>query len=194
MEVCMKTLAFTSLFLCICTISVGQKADSLEALLQKTKIDTTKAILFSLLANELTKSNPEKALEMANYGLRLSKQIRFAKGVFENYHSLGTVFQGQSLFDSAIFYFHNANLIAEHKKDFTGQAEICSGLGHSFMRKSEMDSARHYLEKGLALARQVNNFKIEAGIYNNYGNVFLEESNYQKALDYFVQAARFSKG
>jgi two-component system, NarL family, sensor histidine kinase UhpB len=186
----MKTPAFISLFLCICTISVGQKTDSLEALLQKTKSDTTRAILFSLLADELTKSNPKKAIEMTRQGLRLGKQIGFDKGIFENYHSLGAVFQGQALFDSAIFYFHKANLMAAHRKDITGQADIFSSLGHSFMRKSDMDSARHYLEKGLALAKQVNNFRIEAGIYNNYGNVFLEESSYQKALDYFVMAAK----
>jgi two-component system, NarL family, sensor histidine kinase UhpB len=185
----MKTLAFTSLFLCICTISVGQKVDSLEAVLRKIRIDTTKTILLSLLADELTKSNPQRALEMAKRGLRLGKQIGFEKGVFKNYRSLGTAFQGQALFDSAIFYFHKSNLVAEHRKDITGQAEICSNLGHSFMRKSDMDSSRYYLEKGLTLAKQVNNFSIEAGIYNNYGNVFLEESNYQKALDYFVRAA-----
>lgn len=189
-KVYMKTIAFISLFLCICTKSIGQKADSLEALLQKTKIDTTKIILLSLLADELTKSNPQKALEMAKRGLSLGKQIGFEKGIFENYYSLGTVFQGQALFDSALFYFHKANLVAAHRRNITGQAEICSSLGHSFMRKSDMDSSRYYLEKGLALAKQVNNFRIEAGIYNNYGNVFLEESNYQKALEYFVQAAR----
>lgn len=190
MEVCMKTLAFTSLFLCICTISVGQKADSLEALLQKTKRDTTKAILFSLLADELTKSNPEKAFEMAKQGLRLSNQIRFAKGIFENYYSLGAAFQSQALFDSAIFYLRKANVVAKQEKNISGQAEVCSSLGHSFMRKSDMDSARYYLEKGLVLAKKIHNYRIEAGIYNNYGNVFLEESSYQKALDYFVQAAK----
>ncbi|MFM9839277.1 MAG: tetratricopeptide repeat protein [Cyclobacteriaceae bacterium] len=186
----MKTLAFTSLFLCICTISVGQKADSLEAVLQRAKADSSKSILLSLLSNELTKINPAKALEKAKAGLSIAKHASFEKGMFKNYFSLAIAFQGQASFDSAIVYFHHAYASAQRMDDISGQAEICSGLGHSFMRKSQMDSSRFYLEKGLALAKKVNNYRIEAGIYNNYGNVFLEESKYQKALDYFIQAAK----
>lgn len=186
----MKTPLASVLLLCVCTQIIAQKADSLEAVLLKTKADSTKTILWSLLADELTKSNPPKAVESARAGLTLATEIGFEKGMFENYFSLATAFQGQALFDSAIFYFHRAYTMGVRRADLVGQAEVCSGLGHSFMRKSEMDSSRHYLEKGLALARSGRYYRIEAGIYNNYGNVFLEESNYQKALDYFIQAAR----
>jgi two-component system, NarL family, sensor histidine kinase UhpB len=168
----------------------AQKADSLEIVLSKTKEDSSKSILLSLLSDELTKSNPAKAVESARKGLKLAEQISFEKGVFENYFSLAATLQSQALFDSAIIYYRKALGTAKIRKDIVGQAEVCSGLGHSFMRKSQMDSSRYYLEKGLALTKQINNYKIEAGIYNNYGNIFLEESNYQKALDYFVQAAK----
>jgi two-component system, NarL family, sensor histidine kinase UhpB len=186
----MKNLAFISLFLCICAKSVGQKADSLESVLQKAKADSSKSILLSILSNELTKTNPAKALEKARAGLSIAKHASFEKGMFKNYFSLATAFQGQASFDSAIVYFHHAHASAQRRKDVSEQAEACSSLGHSFMRKSQMDSSRFYLEKGLALAKKINNYRIEAGIYNNYGNVFLEESNYQKALDYFIQAAK----
>lgn len=168
----------------------AQKADSLQGLLRKAKNDTTKIILLSQLSNELTKSNPQKAVESARRGLELAKQIGFQKGVFKNSFSLALAYQSQALFDSSILYFHQAYIVAKQRTDIASQADACSSLGHSFMRKSEMDSSRYYLEKGLTLAKQTNNYKIEAGIYNNYGNVFLEESNYQKALEYFVQAAK----
>jgi len=186
----MKAWVTSFLYMCVCAVGLAQKADSLEAILQKTKADSSKSILFSLLADELTKSNPEEAFESARQGHTLARRIGFEKGIFENYFSLAAAFQGQASFDSAIYYFHQAHTIAEKRADIAGQAKACSGLGHSFMRKSEMDSSRHYLEKGLRLARQINNYRIEAGIYNNYGNVFLEESNYQEALTYFVKAAR----
>ena len=177
-------------FCCLCTWGLAQKADSLKAVLNKTKVDSTKTLLLSLLADELVKSNVQEAVEHAHTGLTVATRIGFDKGIFENSFSLGSAFQGQSLFDSAVFYFHVALTIAEKREDQSGQAEICSSLGHSFMRKSAMDSSRYYLEKGLGLAKKINHYRIEAGIYNNYGNVFLEESNYQKALDYFVQAAK----
>lgn len=186
----MKIIVISFFLVYSCTVGFAQKADSLEVLLSKTKADSTKTILASLLADELVGSNPQKALEVAHKGLSLAKKIGFERGVFENYFSLAAAQQSLALFDSAIFYYHKANRVAKTRVDLTGQAEICSGLGHSFMRKSEMDSARFYLEKGLSLAKSTQRFKIEAGIYNNYGNVFLEESNYQKALDYFIQAAR----
>ena len=53
----------------------AQKADSLETVLRKSKADSSKSILLSLLSNELTKTNPAKALESARAGLILAKQI-----------------------------------------------------------------------------------------------------------------------
>ncbi len=185
----MKTSTLLFLLL-ISTSSLAQKADSLSSLILKTKIDSTKAILHSLLADELTKSNPKLAVETAREGLQLSNKIKFEKGIFENAFSLAAAFQGQALFDSAIIYFHRAKRSSVLRKDASGQAEVYSGLGHSLMRKSEMDSARFYLDESLTLAKQVKNYRVEAGVYNNYGNVFLEESNYPQALDYFIKAAK----
>ena len=186
----MKTFAFLFLLLLVFTSSKAQKADSLNSLIRTTKIDSTKTILLSFLADELTKSNPKKAIETAKAGLVLSTRIQFEKGIFENAFSLAAAFQSQALFDSAIMYFHRAKRSAILRQDASGQAEVCSSLGHSFMRKSEMDSARFYLDESLTLAKQVKNFRVEAGVYNNYGNVFLEESNYHQALDYFIKAAK----
>lgn len=179
-------------FLCICVwvCSYAQKADSLTTLLQQTKTDSARTLLLSLLADDLTRSDPQKAFETARAGVALAKRIGYEKGLFENYFSLAAAFQGQALFDSAIVYFHKAHSIALRRRDVNGQSEVCSGLGHSYMRKFQMDSSRFYLDKGLALAKGVSNHRVEAGIYNNYGNVFLEESNFQKALDYFVKAAK----
>lgn len=186
----MKTTLVLSVCFFLSFSTVAQKSDSLESVLQKTKADSTKTLLLSLLADELTKSDPAKSIKTARTGLLLATQLGFEKGIFENYNSLASALRGQALFDSAVFYFHHAYATAVSRKDVAGQAEVCSSLGHCFMRKSEMDSARHYLEKGLDLAKRIKDYRTEAGIYNNYGNVFMEESNFQKALDYFVMAAR----
>jgi two-component system, NarL family, sensor histidine kinase UhpB len=186
----MKCLLISLSLILICTLSFGQKSDSLQALIQNTTTDTTKAILFSVLADELTKTNPQKSIEAAQAGLTLATRIRFDRGVFENCYSLASALQGQALFDSAILFYRVAEVAALKLQNVSAQAKAYSGLGHSFMRKSNMDSARHYLDKGLVLARSGKSYRIEAGIYNNYGNVYLEESNYQKALDYFIQAAK----
>jgi two-component system sensor histidine kinase UhpB len=186
----MKTTLACLLSFCVYATGLAQKADSLEAALRHAKADSTKTILLSLLADELTGSDPSKALESAREGVRLATRIGFKKGIFENYHSLSAAFRSQALFDSAIVYAHHAYAIAAQRMDVAGQAEVCSGIGHCFMRKSELDSARHYLEKGLILAKKVRDYRIEAGIYNNYGNVFLEEHKYQNALDYFVKSVR----
>jgi two-component system, NarL family, sensor histidine kinase UhpB len=179
------------LFLALLALNTfAQKVDSLESVLQKTKADSSKSLLLSILSDELTKINPAKALEKARAGLSIAKHASFEKGLFKNYFSLASAFQGQASFDSALVYFHHAFASAQRMENISEQAEVCSNLGHSFMRKSRMDSSRYYLEKGLALTKQINNHHIEAGIYNNYGNIFLEESNYQKALDYFVKAAK----
>jgi signal transduction histidine kinase len=185
----MKTRTILFFLLCVNYVT-AQSIDSLQTLIFKSQYDSTKTILLSLLADELTKSDPKKAIETGREGLSLSKKIKFEKGIYENTFSLASAFQGQALFDSAIVYFNQAKKSAVIRKDISGQAEVCSGLGHSFMRKSEMDSARHYLDEALSYAKEVNNYRVEAGVYNNYGNVLLEESNYPLALDYFVKAAR----
>lgn len=186
----MKYLLAGLFFFQLYSVGFAQKYDSLQTLIQQTKTDTAKAILYSVLADELTKSNPQKSIEAAKEGIKLSLKIGFDRGVFENYFSLASSFQGQAQFDSAIHYFHKARIIAIETTDVSAQAKVYSALGHSFMRKFTMDSARYYLDKGLELAQQTKNFRVEAGIYNNYGNVYLEESNYQQALDYFIRAAK----
>lgn len=186
----MKSLLAGLLFFQLYAVGFAQKSDSLQTLIQQTKSDTSKAILYSLLADELTKTNPPKSIEVAKAGITLSKQIEFKRGLFENYFALASSFQGQAQFDSAIYYFHKAESVDIETTDVSGQAKVYSALGHSFMRKSNMDTARYYLDKGLALAHQTKNYRVEAGIYNNYGNVYLEESNYQQALDYFIRAAK----
>jgi two-component system, NarL family, sensor histidine kinase UhpB len=185
-----KSILILSFGIILFVNAFAQKVDSLEIVLSKTKEDSTKSILLSILSDELTKSNPSKALECARNGLAIAKRISFEKGIFNNCSSLAAAFQSQAAFDSSVFYYRKAVAVALTRKDLVGEAGVYSGLGHSFMRKSQMDSSRYYLEMGLALAKQIHNYKIEAGIYNNYGNIFLEESNYQKALDYFVQAAK----
>jgi two-component system, NarL family, sensor histidine kinase UhpB len=171
-------------------ITFSQKADSLSLLLKTAKTDSTKTILLSQLTDELSKSNPPLAKANAREGLSLAQRIGFDKGVFENLLSLGAVMQGQAQFDSAIYFFRQAMVVAKKRIDRQGEAKVCSSLGHSFMRKSQMDSSRFYLEKGLDISKQINDQRTEAGIYNNYGNVFLEEGNYQQALDYFIRSAK----
>lgn len=178
------------LSVCVSISALAQRADSLEAVFHKAKADSTRVILLSLLADEQTQTDPARAIATARSGIRLASRTGFTKGLFENYFSLASAFQGQALFDSAVIYFHKALKTAVHRHDEAGQADACSSLGHSFMRKSQMDSARRYLDQGLTLARKIQNYRIEAGIYNNYGNVLLEENKYTPALDYFVQAAR----
>lgn len=186
----MKSSIVGLLLICTCYCIFAQKADSLQTLLKQTKSDTSKIILLSQLADELTQSNPQKSIAVAKEGLALANRIDFARGAFENYFSLASSYQGQAQFDSAIVYFHIAQSIADLRRDKSGQAKIYSALGHSFMRKSQMDSARYYLDKALTLAIEIKNYRVEAGIYNNYGNVCLEESNYQQALDYFIRAVK----
>jgi two-component system, NarL family, sensor histidine kinase UhpB len=186
----MKILISSFTLLVMVLSCFAQKADSLEAVLRNTKMDSSKSILLSLLADELSKSNPKQARQHAEDGLMLARRIGFDKGIFENLFSIGMVLQGQAKFDSAIVSFREAFAIAQKRKDVKGQAEICSSLGHSFMRKNRMDSSRFYLERGLTLAKEIKDFRTEAGIYNNYGNVFLEESQYQKALDNFIASAK----
>jgi signal transduction histidine kinase len=179
-------------FLCFFVAASGsaQKADSLEQLIHKTKADSSKAILLGLLAEEETKTDPQKAVVHALSGLAVAKRIQFEKGLFRNYFALAAAFQAQALFDSSAVYFHHALASAMRDNNLAGQANVYSGLGHCFMRKSQMDSAQYYLATGLTLAKRIKNYRIEAGIYNNYGNIFLETGDYQKALDYFIQAAK----
>jgi two-component system, NarL family, sensor histidine kinase UhpB len=182
--------SFTLFFLLAIANGFGQKSDSLSLLLKAAKSDSSKSIFYSGLADELSKSNPQQAKVNARRGLELAERIGFEKGIFENLFSLGSVLQGQAQFDSAIFFFWQAQAVARKRDDLKGQSKIYSSLGHSFMRKSQMDSSRFYLDMGLTIAKQINDQRTEAGIFNNYGNIFLEEGNYQQALDYFIRSAK----
>jgi hypothetical protein len=56
----MKNLLAGIILFHLYPVSYAQKIDSLQTVIQQTKTDTTKAILLSLLADELTKTNPSK--------------------------------------------------------------------------------------------------------------------------------------
>jgi signal transduction histidine kinase/Tfp pilus assembly protein PilF len=182
------TLAFALISSVTITVN-AQRPDSLQRVLSQTKSDSTRSLIMSDLADEFTRNQPEEAIATARSGLAIAMKIQFRKGMYENYLSLAGAFQGQALFDSAIYFFRHAEHMAVQIRDDNRRATVYSGMGHSFMRKSDMDSARFYMAKGLALAQVNKNYIVEAGIYNNYGNVFLEESNYEESLRYFVKAA-----
>ncbi len=164
----------------------AQKADSLRAILTKKNLsDSSRSVLLSQLAEDVSDRDGNEAVALAWQGLGLSQKIDFEKGILLNTLALAHAYQSHSSFDTSNFYFRKALTLASSAK-----RQIYLGLGHNFMRLSKSDSSCYYLDLALNSAKKNNDIQSEAAVYVNYGNLLQDQGGYQKALLYLIDASK----
>ena len=137
------SLVFISFLLSFTKSSFAQqqKIDSLLSVLQETKADTSRVMLFNEISIEYLFIKQDKAIEYANLGLALSQKNEYKKGLSICLNSLGRVYLNIGKLDSAMVCFEKRFKIVSELKDSIGIAIVNLNMGIIFYRYQDYNSA-----------------------------------------------------
>ncbi|MDR1171111.1 MAG: tetratricopeptide repeat protein [Bacteroidales bacterium] len=180
-------------------------ADSLRNRLRHERTDTGKLMLYNMLAREIGNTTQatsvsdrvtryNQALQYADSGLTLAREINFRKGEAELYRTAGAMYFYLNDFDSAISNYNQALAITSEIRDEYGQAALMynisliyrqqgknvQALKHSFMAASYWEKA------GLKTQMQMT-FSHIANLYHQVGEEDLCIKFTKKALEIAVE-------
>ncbi len=167
-----------------------QKIDSLLAVLQTTKADTSKVKVLYELSNVFTDTKPDKAILYANQGLSLSQKIAFKKGQSICLNALGLAYYQIGKIDTALICFEKRFDIVTEIKDSKGKAEVFDNMAIIYIRFGENGKALELRKKANELYFSLNDKKHLASGYDWIGSIYKERGEYTAALEYYFKALK----
>jgi two-component system NarL family sensor kinase len=162
--------------------------DSLQSLLQKDKPDTSKVIHLNELSSEYKIiGNYAIALQYANAGLQIARQLNFQKGISSSYIKLGNIYQAQGSYDKALEDYRIVLRISEEIDDKSRVANAYNNIGTIYYSQGSYDKALENHLASLKIRKVTGDKKGIAASYSNIGNIYLAQGSYDKALEnYFA--------
>ncbi|MEM7381018.1 MAG: tetratricopeptide repeat protein, partial [Bacteroidota bacterium] len=165
--------------------------DSLLAVYHSRPDDTTKINISSLILQNLTYTNPEKAYKYAHEMVRISKKINYEHGVGLGYNNLGSYFLNKDELDSALYY-HQATLdVVTRLQNIGGILTANNRFAVLLARKNEFEEAGEYLKKNIALFENRDTIAAAREIDFRYiGSTFYELSETDMRLGHYNLALK----
>lgn len=160
----------------------------LEAEAQKATDPQEKVDLLNKLSGELSLSNPNRGLQVADQARALAENTGYIKGVGQSL--VGTAVNHMSLsnFRQAITCLEKALKISDKQKDTVGRTSALNSLANCYLLLCEYPTAlRHHLEC-LRLRKELNDETGVAASLNNIASIYKSIGDYETSLDYFRQS------
>ena len=197
-------VAFGSLFF----NTLGNIPDSLENRLKRAKTDTAKVMVYNRCARELLTGKSrdyyqivhytqqyrrsqdfEQAIQYAQQGLILAKQIHFDKGRAELYRTMGSAYYYMSEYAKAIEQYEQALMICEKIQDLNGVALNCFNI--SLIYRTQQTKTYYQLEllqKALSLWKKTGNTGNMSRAYQSIILLYRTLGEFKLAGDYAEEA------
>ena len=112
-----------------CSAQNQNTIDSLFNILKETEEDTIKVNILINLAWNLSGSNPDTSLILANEALTLSEKIRSKKHIAKSYHEIARANSEKGNYPSSLEYNFKALAIREELADKPGIARSLYNIG-----------------------------------------------------------------
>ncbi|GAB3733409.1 hypothetical protein GCM10027594_15120 [Hymenobacter agri] len=161
--------------------------DSLRRALSATPADTTRVLLLSQLAAELTHVDPLATIAHCRQALQLAQQIGFRRGEALALIRLGSGFREVGNYPAA----QQFGLKGLHVAEETGNAPLIArglnALGYLSWEQGNSRSALFYLRRAKAVAERSHAEAVLTRILGNIGNVYQQLHQPDSALYYSRQ-------
>ncbi|MEP2024876.1 MAG: sensor histidine kinase [Reichenbachiella sp.] len=167
--------------------NIDHKIDSLNQVL-KTAQGHDQIDPLIELGTELTQINLDSAHNTFKLAIRLSKQFDDKKKEALSKIKLASTFNYKSQYDSAHFYFTEAEIDGGEFQDYEILSSIFMNRGITYFYQSEYSKAREQFTKSLDMALSEKNAKDMARCYNNIGLTFQYQGNFQNAFEYLLKS------
>jgi len=167
-----------------------KNVDSLIQLYRAQKIDTNKIQLGSLIFQNLSFTDPERAYGYAHESVVISKTLQNGLGLGQAYNNLSFYFLNKDKLDSALYYKKAALHIADSINNIRGILTVNMGMAVLNNKMNNFSKAKDYLYQNIALYAQrdslehgkTDDFKYMGSTYHALGDINVREGQFNLAL------------
>lgn len=166
-------------------------ATKMKVLATKTKdhINLARAYNILSLANQ-KKHNYEEAKTILQEAIQITKINREGKEIGSYYLSIGSIFNDNRIYDSAIYYYQLAAENFEIYNIKKGTAKACGNIGAIHINLNNFNEALNYYHKALSINKEIQNYASLSHNYNSMGVLFKELKKYDTAIIYYDSAMK----
>lgn len=158
------------------------------------KCDSDTSVLFkdAQRAFQIQTQLPDSALNISYRVRAESLKINWKRGVGYSAQRLGSIYQEQGQFDSAMNYLNEAFQIRKELKDYRSAAGTAGVLSTVYNKLGMTDSAMSLLIQGSKFAEKSNDTSQMISSYVNLGSLNLEYGYLDKAAFYLSKGLSFA--
>jgi serine phosphatase RsbU (regulator of sigma subunit)/Tfp pilus assembly protein PilF len=161
----------------------ASKIDSLHKVLNKSKQDTSKALLLCDLAYETHLYNPKIALKYAKKALSISNKINYEKGRINAFYQLALIYKGNGDYASALMYLIRMEEKAKKIGDKKSIVNANSNMGSVYIFMKNNAKAKQHYEMALKIAEITGDSSLIVSSLSNIGHIYSSMQEYEKAME-----------
>jgi tetratricopeptide (TPR) repeat protein len=170
-----------------------QKADSISNLLGSEKSDTTKVNYLWQKASYQYSYAPDSAILIAQQGLLLSRQIKYAEGESRSLGQMANGFLGVGNYTRALEFYIQKLQLEEKRNNPYNLASATMNIGIVYVYEEEYEKALIYLRKADSLITANKITELQYNIKLNIGDVYEKQKITDSAFLYFDNALKIAK-
>ena len=187
-------LFFIFLFLQVPVFAQKNKADSLDQLLVKEKIDSNKVTLMWNMADVTSIYDPEKALKLATEALFLATKIKYKEGQSRSLGIMANIFTKLGNYPRAL-EFNLQKLQIEEKRDKPRNlASVLMNIAGVYVYQEEYHEALKYYYKSDSVIEENKISEFYYNISQNLGDVYDRLNISDSSYSYFKKALDIADG
>ncbi len=133
------------------------------------------------------REQPEIILALYKSSLKNYTEAKDEKGLCEINTSLGNYYRDGGNFDSAFYFFDNAEKIAVKLTDNSRLAIIYHDKAGVYSKMFDFTTATKFYLKSLDISIKLKDRMFEANCLNSIGGVYYNQKNYKKAEEYILK-------
>lgn len=168
-------------------------SDSLQNLVSKKMLDTSKVVLLEQISKNLWNNDLELAMSYAQQGLELAQKIKFKKGEVSCLNRIGAIYSRMGNHQKALPILFDALAFAKSIKDIENQTKININLGVIYGEQRDHKKAIEYNKEALVNSRKINNVDLQQLALMNIGAEFFDSQNYDSAQYYGEKSIELAK-
>jgi len=169
------------------------KIDSLEALLQKDKEDTSKVNHLNQLAAELMNNNPDTSILLGKMALHLAENLKWKKGMANSYYRIGSCYYLKGDYKTALDYGTKSDSLYTVMNDKIAKSLCFVLIGVSYLNLGNFPGALGFYSKALQIEEELGNKERIAVILGNIGVVYNLQGDFLQAIDYYFKALKITE-
>jgi len=151
-------------------------------------MDTNRVKVLCELGLELQNSEPDKAIQYVDEGLKLSIKLKYKKGEGFCLNRIGVLYENKGDFAKSLMYLSQSLSIRKKIGDPVSIASTMHNIGIAYENIGMYDSALHYYVEDARIKEKFTDKRDLAGSYIGIGSINDIEGNFQTSLKYYRQA------